>query len=154
VNREDIFDKRQWGKGEWQREPDYQSWIDKETRYACVARRNVFGAWLGQVGVDTGHPLYMLSSASPEFEFIETHGKPADVLTCFNKDDAMKFIPPQKLWWIGFSCMGDGDFCPWIDQPRLKGKKLPSKVYRNLAYVVEQIEFLASQLASFDARIF
>jgi hypothetical protein len=156
MNREDLIDKSEWGKGPWENEPDLQSWIDSETQYACVTRRNMFGAWLGHVGLDASHPLYMLQPGAPEFEFIETHGSP-ELFVGFYEDDAKRFVPPQKLWWIGFSCMQSTDYCPLTDrEPYIKGKrgKATTKTYRTFEYVCEQVLFLASQLASFDARIF
>jgi hypothetical protein len=118
----------------------------------------MWGAWTGHVGVDVGHPLYMSRTDSPEFEFIDTHGSP-NLLTSFNEQNAILFFPPQKTWWIGFSCMTKGDYCPWTDKedtgapPRPKRKRPGVKNYRKFDYVVEQIQTLAGQLASFDSRI-
>jgi hypothetical protein len=147
-----LYEKESWGAGPWMKEPDYAYWIDGETFYPCVARRNLFGAWLGHVAVDSKHPLYLLDWSAAEFEFIDTHGSP-NITTGFYGDDAKYFQPPQKWWWIGFSCMTEGDFCPWTDnRPATKGRKVTKKSYRDFNYVVEQIEILASQLASFDSR--
>jgi hypothetical protein len=159
MNKRDLYDKKDWGKGPWLRECDLAFWIDDVTSYPCVARRSYFGAWMGHVGIDSGHPLYMLNTDSPEFEFIDTHGSP-NIIVAFNEKDAHLFFPPQKLWWVGFSCMCKGDYVPWVDKeetgappkPKTKGR-VGIKDYRKFDYVVEHIQTLATQLASFDSRI-
>lgn len=152
-----LYDKTSWGKGPWQDEPDYVAFIDKETTYPCVAKRNMLGAFVGYVGTDERHPLYMSEVGCPEFDFIDAHER-APSFAAFLPDESLNFSPPKRYWWIGFDCMHDNDHCPWRDkttkpQPTLpRTRRRGQGIYRDLPYVVEQLEFLASQLSTFDPR--
>lgn len=56
---EEIIPKSEWGPGPWQDEPDKLEWIDDETGYQCLIKRNPFtGALCGYVGLSEGHPYY------------------------------------------------------------------------------------------------
>ncbi len=148
-----LVDKSEWGPGMWATEPDYIAYIDAETTYPMVAKRNLVGVFVGFVGIDERHPLYMQPLSSEEFDFIDVHNG-APTFAAFLPDESVNFSPPKKLWWVGFDCMHDTDFCPYktaTGRPRRRSKK---EEYRDLNYVKEQLEFLASQLATFDTRFF
>lgn len=58
----DIFDKTDWGFGEWRNEPDKVTWVDEQTGYPCIILRGpVAGALNGYIGVPIYHPAYGLS---------------------------------------------------------------------------------------------
>lgn len=153
MRSKEIFDKSGWLKGPWLAEPDYLAWIDSETNYACVARRNVMGAWCGYVGLDDGHPLFMVETPAEELKFIEVHGTMS--YTAWNTTEDQEFYPARRLWWMGFDAMQDDDLCPaFTDEtkPRRRRKKESTPTYRDLDYIKGQIESLAAQLAAFDYR--
>lgn len=52
----DPEDKKSWGPGPWQMEPDRKEWRYKGL--PCLALRGPVGAWCGYVGVSEGHALY------------------------------------------------------------------------------------------------
>lgn len=53
-----TVDKRAWGPGEWQDEPDKVQWIDEATGLDCLIVRNRGGALCGYVGIPDTHPLF------------------------------------------------------------------------------------------------
>lgn len=53
-------DKKAWGHGPWQDEPDKISWVDEATGLDCLIVRNHGGALCGYVGVPETHPLFGL----------------------------------------------------------------------------------------------
>src|SRR5690606_2867991 len=106
-----IYNKDSWAKGPWSNEPDLVWWICEETGYACVTRRNSFGAWCGFVGVEFNHPLYQLSCSAEELSFIEVHN--SDIMYSGWRDvEDVLFSPPTKRWWFGVDFMQDMDICP------------------------------------------
>jgi hypothetical protein len=54
--------REMWGNGPWNDEPDEILWIDDDSGYKCVMRRNEFGAWCGYVAVPSSHPAHGLRS--------------------------------------------------------------------------------------------
>lgn len=53
------IDRTGWPKGEWDNEPDAETWVDKMTGYECkILRSDVSGAWCGYVGVTEKHPWF------------------------------------------------------------------------------------------------
>lgn len=50
------IDKKEWGPGPWQSEPDKVEWRDEKTGLPCLAvRHSEHGNWCGYVGVHKGH---------------------------------------------------------------------------------------------------
>lgn len=154
-----LYDKTGWGKGPWQDEPDYVAFIEKETTYPCVAKRNMLGVFVGYVGLDEHHPLYLAEVGCAEFDFIDVH-QHAPTFAALLPEECVNFAPPKMFWWVGFDCMHETDMCPWRDTKQLENpqrkptvrRSRGSGIYRDLPYVTEQLELLASQLSTFDPR--
>jgi hypothetical protein len=158
-----LYDKSDWGDGEWNLEPDYASFIHDATAFPCLAKRNLFGAWCGYVGVDDGHPLFLIEVEHEVYKYIDVHGSVGSV--GYFPEDAVSFAPPRRLWWIGFDAMQDTDLCPYFESETvrqqktehklLKGLNLPKVkiVYRTFDFMIKQINCLADQLGTFDPRI-
>jgi hypothetical protein len=146
------MDKTDWPDGPWKDEPDYVSWVDKDTMYRCVLQRNVVGAWQGRVGISADHPLFMIPYTNPIYQHIDVHG---DIMyTSFIAADDQYFSPPQRSWWIGFDTMREDDYTPGY-KPKQKNLKLIPEyaatiVYRDIAYVTDEIQFLAVQLFQYQ----
>lgn len=75
-----TVDKSEWGRGEWQDEPDKVQWRDEATGLPCLIVRNHGGAWCGYVGISEGHALYgkgygdcVRPEAHPAGEEVEWH---------------------------------------------------------------------------------
>lgn len=55
------FDKREWGPGAWQDEPDLLMWLAKTPpHYRCQVARSYFGSLCGYVAIPPGHPAHGL----------------------------------------------------------------------------------------------
>jgi hypothetical protein len=114
----------------WETEPDYLNWIDANTGYACVIKRNpTTGALCGYVRLPGGH-LDKLSSVT------DVHGG-------ITFAGGLHSLSGETLegFYIGFDCAHHGDFLPEYD--KTKG------VYRDFAYVRSEVESMARQLAKF-----
>jgi hypothetical protein len=158
-----LIDKSTWGQGPWMQEPDYILWVDFDTFYACVARRNVLGAWCGYVGLPLHHPLYRTPADDRSFEFIDCHGGIS--YAGFLEEDSKQFSPPVRLWWVGFSAMEESDMLPEIldrapsdaekSRPKVKRRKKGESLlaYRDLDFIKNEIALLAMQLSNLDAKI-
>jgi len=143
MNHKYLYDREKFGKGKWQDEPDYVSWVDDATDYALVLRRNLLGCWCGFVGLPPDHKLYQSDIGCDEFKFIEVHG---DIQYAhFSEEDDLEFSPPIKRFWIGFNCMGDKDLVPGQAILGVRRKK-PSGVYRDQKFVSKQVVALAEQI--------
>jgi hypothetical protein len=148
VKYENLYDKSGWRDGPWIREVDRVAWIDELTFYPCIIRRNLFGAWVGYVGVDELHPLFQVELDGLEYDYIDVHG--GVKFAGFSKEDDIGFSPPKRLWWIGFSCTTPNDICPRIEPDATK--KAIGAVYRTMPFAVEETVILAHQVAMFDSR--
>lgn len=153
-----LIDKSEWLNGIWQDEPDLIYYIHEKTNYPCVASRNSIGTWCGFVGVPEMHSLFMQHYETEPFKYIDVHGQVS--FSGFLKDESLLFAPPKRWWWIGFDTHHEGDFCPYIDRVptkprrRLKGKTSETApIYRDMRYVEDQLNSLATQLGLFDARL-
>lgn len=153
------YDKTNWQKGVWLDEPDYALWIDEYSMYPCTLRRNIFGAWTGNVGVECDHPLYQVYYTERTFDFIDVYGGVS--FSDFSKEDDAEVSPPVRRWWIGFECMLHNDICPAFsadaDMKRKKrrGYERPSNtpVYRDMEFARAFTESLCAQLATIDNRL-
>lgn len=142
-----FYNKAAWPDGVWLDEPDYQAWIDENNMYACTIRRNIYGALAGFVGVGCSHPLYQVQLFERTFDFIDVYG---DVtFTGFSKEDDVEFFPPDRRWWIGFSCMTVDDLFPLMKS----NNKSKSASYKDLEFVRSYVESLSAQLATMDHNL-
>jgi hypothetical protein len=157
--RRTTIDKSEWNLGPWKDEPDYLAWVDDETGYRCLLKRNIIGAWCGFVGVPPRHPLYMTPPNDTAFQFVDVHGNVT--FGGFMDEEGGAFSPPERTWWIGFDAMHDGDYCPNAhavnakDRPkhmrRLRGKTaLLNQDYRDEEYMFNEVSFLAVELGMFE----
>lgn len=149
----DLYDKTQWQAGEWYNEPDYVTLIDSDTSYPCVAKRNILGAWVGFVGLDEHHALFMIDSGAIEFDFVEVHNE-GPTFTAFMPEESLQFSPPKKYWWVGFDCMHDTDRCPPPKDVEDIRRKNDTTSYKNIEYVLTQLQSLAYQLSAYDSRLY
>lgn len=163
MRQKHLFTKSEWKTGPWTAEPDHVTWVHFSTSYPCMAKRNLFGAWCGYVGLDDQHPLFLSEVGCEEFKYIDVHG--CISMAGYFTEDSILFAPPRKLWWVGFDAMHETDLCPFfetevdrldkqIDRKLIKGKTQEEPiVYRNLDYIIQEIDSLAIQLGAFDLRM-
>lgn len=155
------IDKTAWGDGPWQSEPDKIHWIDPESDMDCLmVRHERSGHWCGYVGVTEGHPLFEKDYDEHYAMGIEidVHGGLTFAEACSESEDPGRGIchvplegRPDHVWWFGFDCHHGGDLSPaGRAQARFRGESPPfferDDVYRDRAYVEEEVRSLARQL--------
>jgi len=136
--RTGIRDRSAWGRGPWDDEPDYAHWIDEKTGLPCLVVRNNLGGLCGYVGVGAPHAMYENDYAL-HYD-IHVHGG----LTYSDACQGMICHDPEEgedhVWWFGFDCAHAGDSAPSI------GISNSRDTYRDMAYVISEVEDLARQL--------
>lgn len=143
------IDRTGWPPGPWDDEPDRIEWIDEATGQPCLMRRNGFGVWCGYTAVNPGHPLHGVSYTElwdNDTISLDVHG--GITYTDFCADEICH-VPqpgePDDVFWWGFDCGHYYDTAPGMVA---KGyPPYPNSVYRDVAYVREQVTHLARQLA-------
>lgn len=144
------IDRTGWPSGPWDDEPDRIEWIDEATGQPCLMKRNGAGAWCGYTAVNPGHPLHNVSYMDlwdRDDLTLDVHG--GITYTDFCGGDICH-VPqpgePDDVYWWGFDCAHAGDVCPGMVAKGYPG--YPGDVYRDAAYVREQVTNLARQLAA------
>lgn len=166
-----FLDKKAWGPGPWQDEPDKVQWIDKATDLDCLMVRGPSGSWCGYVGVMDGHPFFEKDySAYPGPGDMDVHGGVTFTNLCQEdkKEHGVCHVPAagrsDHVWWIGFDCSHSWDFSPKHDKDVMQfagevgkmARHLSDAVdfgdgrfetsYKDLVYVQKEICVLAAQI--------
>jgi hypothetical protein len=153
-----TIDKASWGPGPWQDEPDKEQWADEATGYACLIKRNRFGALCGYVGVPEGHPWHGRDFSELD-ETVDVHGGLTYADSCQEgpEDKTICHVPgpgePEPLWWFGFDCHHAWDIGPAMkarDRERGDDLDFPGSTYKTVAYVKAECASLAKQAAEAD----
>lgn len=147
-------DKSTWGDGPWQNEPDKIHWIDEATDLDCLMVRNHWGAWCGYVGVPPGHALHEKTWGDCAIDHLSVHGGITYGDFCADGDqiDGVCHVPqpgrPHNVWWLGFDCAHHRDLMPGGPQSVItRGVfRSPDSFYRDVKYVVSEVESLAKQI--------
>jgi hypothetical protein len=130
------YDRKRWGKGPWEYEPDRFQW--QYNRYPCLVVRAPFGNLCGYVAVPRGHVAY---GKGYEKLSVNVHGGLTYSAKC---QGHICHTPapgePDDVWWLGFDCAHSRDLVPKLAHYGLDG------VYRDMDYVKREVEILASQL--------
>ena len=141
-------DKSEWKLGEWTEEPDKVQFIDRVTQFPCLIVRNPMGALCGYVGISSRHPYFGLSYADTALDWIHVHGGLTFSDRCQHDSPQERgichLVPPggdDNIWWLGFDCLHLGDYAPRDSCSSLNGYD-----YKNLTYVLAEIQRLAAQL--------
>ncbi len=149
-----------FGVGPWLNEPDYVTWVDEETGYHCIIRRNPeIGILCGYVGVDGKHPLH----GKDKYDFeIECHGG----LTYSDSCDSgipksfwseypicHKADSNDEAWWFGFDCGHGFDLSPSYNSSELLKNiyEIKKYTYKDINYVKDQCKSLAKQLKDYKS---
>lgn len=142
--------KQEWPKGPWSDELDRLEW--RFLGFPCMIQRGPMGALCGYVGVPPGHSAYDKDYGELE---VSVHGG----LTFANRCSGSICHVPEpgesdEVFWLGFDCGHAYDLSPSMvlfhenfDRTHPQFRDVPrDEVYRDLAYVKEQVELLAIQL--------
>jgi hypothetical protein len=151
--RKQFEDKKTWGPGPWQEEPDRHEWRYKGL--PCLLRRSpMSGGWCGYVAVPPGHPWHGRSwrdeDGGPD---VEVHGGITFSQGC-TEGGEICHVPepgePDDVWWLGFDCGHAFDVAPkFMAEGRAFGMSpLLSEsfgTYRTFQYAKSETESLAEQ---------
>jgi len=129
--------------GEWVDEPDKCSWVDPSTNLKCYIIRNNLSVLCGYVGIKKSHPLFGSDYDYPNFD---VHGGLTYAGHAFFTDSLN-----YDEWWFGFDCGHYNDYTPRMYDDSLminiaSGFHDERPIYRNLKYVIREVEKLAKQL--------
>ena len=110
--------------------------------FQCIIRRMSTGHLCGYVGITKSHRWYGIYYADFA-RLITVHGG-------VTFSDHWRWdgdLPDENVWWIGFSCTSEGDYIPYDDRP-----SIGNQVYRDMSYVMCEVEGLALQLSQIKKR--
>lgn len=159
-----TIDKSGWITGPWTSEPDKRQWRDPDTGLPCLIVRGPVGALCGYVGVHPDHPFHglgyyhsdwdedapPLTPAQVAINDLDVHGGLTFAKGCGHSEDPSRGIchipapgEPDNVWWFGFDCSHCDDLAPGMNDYGF-GRR---GVYRDIAYVTEQVTSLAGQIA-------
>jgi len=128
-----YLDLSKWPDGPWKNEPDVKQFTTEAGYPGVIHRSNACGHLCGYIGVPSGHPWHREDEHTI---FPDVHGGvfyAEDHLTSVKKDDY------PDTWWLGFHC------AHYTDHQPLTPEQKPGTEYRNIAYVVAEVEALAKQ---------
>lgn len=147
-------DKSTWGEGDWQNEPDQAQWISKSL--PCLIIRNSNGNFCAYIGVPATHPYY---NKHHDDVVLYAHGNvnfsgkqiPKDDKQAEDCDSADS--TNETVWWFGFSCDHVCDYQPAKHIRNQSDDQIAidtanNGTYRNIHYVMCEVETLVGQLAS------
>lgn len=145
------FVHKKCAPGPWQDEPDRVQWEDKKTYYRCLVLRNINGSLCGYVGVPRNHPACVWDAEEAEAR-LRAHGGvnfagPSRGVICYLVDEAAG--PELDVKWFGFDCGHGMDYCP-IWSTTFFSKPVQTERYRDLKYVIDQVQELAMQLLQLE----
>jgi hypothetical protein len=127
-------------------EGNRQSWINKESGYPCLLKRNMhFGFWLGYVGVPSTHPYY--KKGYDDIGYLDVHG--GLTYTGWHPNDETWNQPPdymsrdESYWWLGFDAGHAWDLSPFDEYGHID---IAMEEYRTKGYVKKEVNALARQL--------
>lgn len=155
---EKNLDRSRWygGPGPWDNEPDYRHWVDEATGLDCLIVRNNCGALCGYVGVMPDHAWYQ--QGSDEIDRRHDYGLAHGGLTFAGHCHGHICHPADHgtdpVWWLGFDTAHAGDEMPMRlllakhINADLWRSKVPGDVYRDLPYVIAEVEQLAQKAAT------
>lgn len=171
-----IIDKTTWGPGPWQSEPDRVEFVLGGLQ--CLAlRMRSSGNWCGYVAVPESHPWHgrgysevvphhpgamdredadvspiAILAAAGMGTTDEENGR-AQIDLLIDVHGGLTFSGERDgfpgLHFFGFDCGHAGDLSPAIHGRYPDRLRVSSDVYRELPYVLRQIERLADQLLSY-----
>lgn len=149
-----TVNRKGWGSGDWDGEPDEISWVDPATGLNCWAIRNpTMGFWCGYVAVDEGNKYHGIDQGDDELRMFGVHGG----VTLTESNEFRDRPTPAGIknpWWFGFDCGHAQDLSPGMaaligKRPLLIGKRPllnDWEVYRTVEYVIVECQNLARQL--------
>ena len=124
-------------RGQWSIEPDELEWFDYATGLKCRMGRNAQHAWCGYLHI----PKMWVTSPDTMFDEFNVHGGVT----------YKSYNTIEDAWVVGFDCGHDGDMSPleYHREANTGYAYMLAGVYRDVAYVKEQLRCMALQAAAF-----
>jgi len=160
MKSEEWIDKRAWGEGPWQGEPDRVEW--REGNKVCLVKRHpAHGHFCGYVGLQRGHKLYGKGyDEAHDFMEIDVHGGltyagPCEEAAGREPRELICHVPEpgesHNRWWLGFDCAHFMDLSPKLIKDLKEWGSFiegahAKDVYRDIDYVMDEVKRLADQL--------
>lgn len=156
-----LDDKKSWGPGPWQDEPDRLEFECAGLPCLLVRNTQVTGVWCGYVAVPPGHPFH-----GKDYQSIDHHADVHGGLTYSDKcQGKVCHVPkkgePDNVWWLGFDCGHFDDVSPRLNATMTLMRKMMKEpgraflgsfgTYKTMAYAKRETQKLARQLASLHA---
>ena len=136
-----INDRTAWSPGPWDQEPlDKAVWVDPDTGFDCMIKRNGTGAWCGYVGVDSSHSAFEVEYYDVN---VTVHGDLTYSNHCAGDICHLHDGDEDETWWLGFDC------CHSFDRSPLAFGSFSHGTYRTQQYVIDQVEQLAQSLKNY-----
>jgi hypothetical protein len=156
------IDKKDWGDGPWQHEPDKIQFDDEATGLPCIVRRSGMGGNLcGYVGVPEGHPWFGKNYS--DLLDVEVHGGLTFAEKCQEDDKEHGICHVEddgvKRYWLGFDCGHSQDLMPaMVVRERELGPSLnfpgfPVTVLRCSIGVYKSVEYVKQECASLARQV-
>lgn len=168
-----IPERRPYGEGPWENEPDRVAWTDAISDLACLILRQEDGTLAGYVAIGSSHPLWGYEHDAIPVELGITphqgidysalcdqygpselqichvgHGRRVRQTTPSVEDSDAAGAP--DAWWFGFACDKVGDFLPKGYSNNDKNREHGPRRYRDIGYVADQVVQLAGKLSALD----
>lgn len=165
-----TVEKAEWGRGQWDDEPDKAVWVDEATGLDCMVNRGPGGHWCGYVGVPEGHAIFgagyddvrvpQADEADEWSDWPNVHGGLTFASECRGSDEGPAYGichieqpgRPEKVWWFGFDCAHLGDLSPAYSSLRV-GSCFDGDSYKPMGYVTAETARLAAQLVSATVKV-
>lgn len=153
------IDRKRWGSGPWDGEPDRAEWRDAATGLPCLAQRIDMGTWCGYVAVPPEHRMHPHNAAArvaarerlekdPDADpddWLEVHGGITYGSMCHG---LICHVPEpgesDDVFWFGFDCAHFRDMIP----DALLTHRGGETTYRTLEFVKAECAKLAAQLGA------
>lgn len=136
-----VNDRSEWRRGPWDLEPlDKAVWVDSDTTFDCMIKRNSTGAWCGYVGLSSNHSAFRVQYYEID---IDTHGGLTYSNHCSGDICHLHDGDKDETWWLGFDC------CHSFDQKPLSFGTFNYGEYRTQQYVIDEVTKLAKKLKNY-----
>lgn len=137
--------ERKWGPGPWVEEEDQCFW--EFSGFPCAfLRHSELGTLAGYVAVPPGHSWYRM-----HYDDIHASAHGGLTFACHASDFGRieKGAQEEDLWWIGFDAAHYGDLVPMYSRESAEFHRSyqDHQVYRDIPYIMDQVEELAAQAA-------
>lgn len=152
-----VSDRAKWLEGPWKTEPDWIYYIDEETGFDILIKRNeLLGHLCGYVGIFRDHPYYQINYMRDPLWKLDVYGGHLSFSGFYDGKQEIGICDPLGTWWLGFDCSQGKDYLPGIAAalaladpnaiiPTWRHDLNPAN-YKDIDFVLNECKLLAKQL--------